>query len=247
MDIVKTILLVIRMVAFGAFIVFFFTNLFNVTISADSHDSERFSVEISENLLASDLTNGYAVFDTAKLDELDKKHIEPIYSCEFVYLANITDLETHDYWLIGSDFGHIVNSLVLPVKINNSGSIHKGTMLLYIMENPFSKVSCLLNKAEEEGQSNLTLDWSKGTVKNPKKAKELEVEIKWFGNYFCVIDKYNTIATFSLYYPRPTTVYMCRYSSTPLRDFSYEKPIKTLIAIRENGKLKLEAEGFNDE
>jgi|GEM_PF-7013316 len=152
------------------FAIVFFVMLFsNINFVQRDYSLERFSAQIAEAILSSELTTDKYVFDSSRLhalthddsgEETEQGELPFVRSSKFAYRARIEDLETGDEWEFGYDGSNVILTNVIEdftrsfsASINSTGgetyydTVHQARLDITAYHTKLTDAGCKLEAA----------------------------------------------------------------------------------------------------
>lgn len=148
---------VIRIAAVIIALIFFAIIYTAFTTDIKANDMERYTVELAENIMNSEITSSKYVFDKEKMDSLNGKEIGSLRSCWYSYSVIVDDLVTGEEWEFGSvpesSDTHIIKDFYASVLAKTGRSenfyetVHQAKVSLGVHDYLASRVACTIEKA----------------------------------------------------------------------------------------------------
>ncbi len=142
-------------IIFTLIIAVFFTSIFSVfasyseiRIEVSEKEISRTAIQLTENILSSNLTYKKSIFEKNQLDKYQNTNIEPIELCSYAYFVEITDLKNNASWSFGYKDAEGENGASFPVSIKYEDHFVPAKMKMYIKTGNLIKAFCKINGTE---------------------------------------------------------------------------------------------------
>ncbi len=153
---------ILRIAVFIFAIIFFAVIYAAFTSQVKTDDLERYSVELADNIMNSELASSKYVFDAAKMDSMNGKEIPSIRSCSYTYKVIIEDFAAKKTWEFGKEplfgyadyvYGFVSKKFDASVAVpgENTGNfyetINPGRLTLTVYDYFAGRIACTIEKA----------------------------------------------------------------------------------------------------
>ncbi|RLI97282.1 MAG: hypothetical protein DRO96_00960 [Candidatus Aenigmatarchaeota archaeon] len=143
------------LVIFTLIIAVFFTSIYSVftsyseiRIELSEKEISRTAIQLTENILSSNLTYKKSIFDKNQLDKYQDTNIEPVKLCSYAYLVEITDLTNNNTWSFGYKDAEGENGATYPVSIRYEDHFAPAEMKIFLKTGNIIKAFCKINGTE---------------------------------------------------------------------------------------------------
>ncbi|MFH0832111.1 MAG: hypothetical protein V1900_00085 [Candidatus Aenigmatarchaeota archaeon] len=132
-------------------LVFFISSLSTISVSnMDKKDTDRFAIELSENIINSKLTVERTIFNHSELEKYHNTKTEPyVRHCQFAYHLLIEDLENNKIFQFGYSTANKENAAVIeaPVSLYYNDKTVPAKMTLVVYDSWLARITCLIENA----------------------------------------------------------------------------------------------------